>query len=284
MSIPEPIPEPSSPGIQLPCRLSQQDFNDFADLSGDHNPIHVDPAFAAHTAFGATVAHGMLLYSRLEAALRQHWPQATVGSQQLMFPAPCYADEVLTLHLAPIHGGSPAPRIRMQVRKPDGRLGLDGEADLTPASPAPKLEPDTAGTPARTEYSLGADTPAHNLPRFQSLARGQQAQLQRSFTPHDLQLWASLAGMRPVPEHVPGPLLAALFSYLLGEELPGHGTNYLKQSLLFHQAVDPDETLYASVTIRRLRGDKALVDLDTSCHNSAGQMVCSGRALVRFNH
>ncbi len=41
--------------------FSQTDFNRFAALSGDDNPIHIDPEFSAKTKFGQTVAHGMFL-------------------------------------------------------------------------------------------------------------------------------------------------------------------------------------------------------------------------------
>ena len=44
-------------------------FDRFARLSGDDNPIHVDPAFSARTRFGRTVAHGMLLYGRVWAMI-----------------------------------------------------------------------------------------------------------------------------------------------------------------------------------------------------------------------
>ncbi len=43
----------------------QADFDRFAALSGDDNPIHVDAGFAAKTHFGRTVCHGMLLYSAI---------------------------------------------------------------------------------------------------------------------------------------------------------------------------------------------------------------------------
>jgi acyl dehydratase len=42
--------------------FTQAEFDAFARLSGDDNPIHVDPEFSARTRFGRTVAHGMLLY------------------------------------------------------------------------------------------------------------------------------------------------------------------------------------------------------------------------------
>ena len=52
-----------------PRALTQRDFDRFAALSGDHNPIHTDPAFARGSALGATVAQAMLLYGLLDAAL-----------------------------------------------------------------------------------------------------------------------------------------------------------------------------------------------------------------------
>nr|HMN66206.1 MaoC/PaaZ C-terminal domain-containing protein [Burkholderiaceae bacterium] len=42
--------------------VTQRDFDRFAALSRDDNPIHCDPGFARGTHFGATVAHGMFLY------------------------------------------------------------------------------------------------------------------------------------------------------------------------------------------------------------------------------
>jgi len=75
--------------------LSQADFDLFARVSGDDNPIHVDPAFSARTRFGRTVSHGMLLYTVLWGLMRRHVPGACQGSQTLMFPAPAFADEPL---------------------------------------------------------------------------------------------------------------------------------------------------------------------------------------------
>lgn len=75
--------------------LSQADFDLFARVSGDDNPIHVDPAFSARTRFGRTVSHGMLLYTVLWGLIRRHVQDARQTSQTLMFPAPAFADEPL---------------------------------------------------------------------------------------------------------------------------------------------------------------------------------------------
>jgi acyl dehydratase len=69
-------------------RFSQEQFDRFAALSGDDNPIHVDAAFARRTRFGRPVAHGMLLYATICAFLSQHFPGAWQREQGLTFPAP----------------------------------------------------------------------------------------------------------------------------------------------------------------------------------------------------
>jgi len=73
--------------------LTQHDFDAFAALSGDDNPIHVDPEFSARTSFGRTVSHGMLLYTVLRGLTEKLVPGARQLRQELMFPAPAYADE-----------------------------------------------------------------------------------------------------------------------------------------------------------------------------------------------
>ena len=45
--------------------MTQEKIQAFADVTGDHNFIHVDPDMAAQTPFGGTVAHGYLTLSLL---------------------------------------------------------------------------------------------------------------------------------------------------------------------------------------------------------------------------
>ena len=52
-------------GVSPWILIDQQSINTFADVTGDHQFIHVDPAAAAQTPFGGTVAHGFLTLSLL---------------------------------------------------------------------------------------------------------------------------------------------------------------------------------------------------------------------------
>lgn len=109
---------------------------------------------------------------------------------------------------------------------------------------------------------------------------GDRAETTRAFSSADVADFACLGGYAPDPQRVPGPLIGSLFSYLLGMQLPGAGTNYLKQETRWLADAAIGQPLTASVEITRLRPDKHLVDLATTCRDQAGRLVAEGRALV----
>lgn len=123
-----------------------------------------------------------------------------------------------------------------------------------------------------------------SLEGFDALSEGQTARLERRFCSADVREWCELCRLDQEWSGVPEPLIAGLFSCLLGEDLPGHGTNYLKQAMTFHATAEANEPLQASVSIRRLRRDKALVNLTTICTGRDGRLICDGEALVLFQH
>ena len=109
---------------------------------------------------------------------------------------------------------------------------------------------------------------------------GDCVDITRIFSQQDLLDYTLLSGHEVPGEQVPEPLIGALFSYLLGVKLPGLGTNYIKQETRYEATANTGEALTAQVEITRLRPDKQLVDLATSCHRADGEIVASGRALV----
>lgn len=110
---------------------------------------------------------------------------------------------------------------------------------------------------------------------------GDAASVTRVFSLADVDAYIAISGARSrAPDALPPPLVGALFSYLLGVALPGRGTNYLKQQTRYANDARIGETLTARVTITRLRPDKHLVDLETTCVGEDGRAICSGRALV----
>ncbi len=85
--------------IRAEKTFTQNEFDRFARISGDNNPIHVDPAFSAATRFGRTVSHGMLLYTVIWGRIQTYFPQSLQRSQYLMFPAGTYTGELMEIEL-----------------------------------------------------------------------------------------------------------------------------------------------------------------------------------------
>ncbi|HEY0625400.1 MAG TPA: MaoC family dehydratase [Allosphingosinicella sp.] len=82
-------------GVSPWIEISQGHINTFADVTGDHQFIHVDPAAAAQTPFGGTVAHGFLTLSLLSqmAASVMYVPETlkmavNYGFEKVRFIAP----------------------------------------------------------------------------------------------------------------------------------------------------------------------------------------------------
>ncbi len=105
---------------------SQDEFDAFARISGDDNPIHVDAVFSARTRFGRTVSHGMLIYAKLWALLGRIRPGARHRFQSLMFPNPTFADEPVVLEIKETPDGHLAV---VAMRKADRVIVLQGQAE-----------------------------------------------------------------------------------------------------------------------------------------------------------
>lgn len=109
---------------------------------------------------------------------------------------------------------------------------------------------------------------------------GDRAERTRRFTQADADALLALGGAAAAPGCVPEVLIAALFSQLLGVDLPGPGANYIKQETDYLAPVPLGQPLTASVEVVRIRGDKSLVDLETLCRDASGALVARGRAVV----
>ncbi len=70
----------------------------FAEVSGDHNPIHLDDDFARTTRFGRRIAHGMLSAAFISGVLGNEISNAKIIylSQSLKFVAPVYIGDTVT--------------------------------------------------------------------------------------------------------------------------------------------------------------------------------------------
>jgi 3-hydroxybutyryl-CoA dehydratase len=124
--------------------ITEADVLQFADLSGDHNPFHVDEAFAARTRFGGRIAHGLLVAGLLSGVLGMQLPGpgAVYVSQTLEFLQPVHIGDTITVRVEVAELVPERKRIRVATtwRNQHGQQVLRGEAWLTlprPATPVP---------------------------------------------------------------------------------------------------------------------------------------------------
>ncbi|MCV2882532.1 MaoC family dehydratase [Actibacterium sp. XHP0104] len=106
---------------------SQDEFDAFAQVSGDDNPIHVDPVFSSETTFGRTVSHGMLIYTKLWGLILRSRPGTRQISQEMMFPNPTFAGEPVELSIS---GKAPGMLHVCAARVADGAELLIGRAEV----------------------------------------------------------------------------------------------------------------------------------------------------------
>ena len=111
--------------------VMETDLNDFADVSGDTNPIHLCEDFAAGTRFGQRIAHGMFAASLISAILgtRLPGPGAVYLSQSLQFLGPMRIGDVVTVSVEVVELAPARCRARLHCECViDGRSVLEGEA------------------------------------------------------------------------------------------------------------------------------------------------------------
>jgi phosphate acetyltransferase/phosphate butyryltransferase len=127
---------------------------------------------------------------------------------------------------------------------------------------------------------------------FDEIEVGQSATLQRTLTEVDIRLFAVLSGdanpthdpSADVPEHRAighGMWGGALISALLGNELPGAGTQYRSQTLDFLKPVWLGDTLTVTITVTGRNPADQSVTFDCRGVNQNGDAVLQGTAVVQ---
>lgn len=118
--------------VSIAKTFTQADFDEFARVSRDDNPIHVDPEFSARTKFGRTAAHGMFLYGTICGLLSQYFSGAVQIEQNLMFPAPTFTGEEMKIaaEITAVNDNKGQIHLKTTVTNPSGQLTCDGETVL----------------------------------------------------------------------------------------------------------------------------------------------------------
>jgi acyl dehydratase len=114
--------------------FTEQDVNDFARLSGDFNPIHIDPEFAKTTIFGQRIVHGVLVSSLFSNLLAEKVPGkgSIYLGQTFKFKKPVFFDQTVTAKVEVINIREDKPIVTMRTicTNEQGEELITGEAVL----------------------------------------------------------------------------------------------------------------------------------------------------------
>lgn len=113
-------------------------IDSYADLVGDHNPIHLDDEYASETMFGGRVAHGMLSAGVVSAALANLPGDVIYLGQELTFTKPVRPGQTVTARVE-VLSDLGDDRLRVETvaettgeadAEADSEVVLEGEATI----------------------------------------------------------------------------------------------------------------------------------------------------------
>lgn len=116
--------------------FSQEQVNIFADLTGDHNPIHVDPAYAATTKFGRPIIHGHLsssVFTKFLGMNKPGGPGSIYLKQETEYLRPLFVDKEyeVVFVVENIREGKHIAEISTEVYDPEtGKIAIRGTGTL----------------------------------------------------------------------------------------------------------------------------------------------------------
>ena len=114
--------------------ITESMLDDFARLSGDYNPLHMNENYAYSTIFKRRVCHGMLLASFFSRLVGMYIPgkNALYFSQTLKFIHPCFIDDTLKIEGKVLDKSESTKLITLKtsVFNDMGKCIIDGQAKV----------------------------------------------------------------------------------------------------------------------------------------------------------
>ena len=111
--------------------ITDRDIEQFAEISTDHNPVHLDDEYARDTIFEGRIAHGMLTAGLVSAVIGEQLPgHGTIYmSQNLKFLAPVRPGELVYAEVKVVDMVIDKRRVKLDCRcEVNGKNVLVGEA------------------------------------------------------------------------------------------------------------------------------------------------------------
>ena len=116
--------------------VTEADVVNYAGVTGDFNPAHINEEYAKNTMFKGRIAHGMLGAGLISAVLgtKLPGPGAIYISQELKFTAPVRFNDTITAEVEVIEKNEEKNRVTMKTTctNQEDKVVIDGKAVLMP--------------------------------------------------------------------------------------------------------------------------------------------------------
>jgi 3-hydroxybutyryl-CoA dehydratase len=114
--------------------ITKKLIEDFAKISGDFNPLHMDEQYAKKSKFGRRICHGMLLSSFFSKLIGMYLPgkNALYFSQNLNFMEPCFMDDKIFVRGEVIDKSESTRMIKIKttIKNEEEKLLIEGIAQV----------------------------------------------------------------------------------------------------------------------------------------------------------
>lgn len=115
--------------------ITDKDVQDFARISGDYNPVHLDEEYASKTRFGRRIVHGILVSSLISKVIGTDLPgKGTIYlSQNLKFMKPVYIGDEIEAEVEIADWDLKKKRMKLKtIVKRGNECVIEGEALVMP--------------------------------------------------------------------------------------------------------------------------------------------------------
>lgn len=201
----------------------------YADLSGDRNPVHLDPKEAQAAGFPTNIVHGMCVLGAVASAAGNDAPGMVLRKLDIRFAGPSFPGETLELEGTPKELPNGTVRVGMKVSSPSQEKGLMSPANFVfgPAEIDDELRETLlkGAVVERDEKDIAAED--------------------YTFTDEDVQTYLSLTQPETVPDDAGLPMLMGTLGltdalwFAFSEKKPEEPGNFvhLRQSCAFVEPI-----------------------------------------------
>lgn len=122
----------------ITVQVTDKMIHQFAELSGDYNPIHLNDEYASKSRFGRRIAHGMIVGALISRALNDGIGRGGIYlGQTLKFVNPVFIDDMITItiKITGLRKEKGIATVDTTATKANGEVVVKGDAVIMMSGP-----------------------------------------------------------------------------------------------------------------------------------------------------